>query len=479
MLLQRFYDDPLAQASFLVGDTETGEAIVVDPHRDVELYLAAARAKDLRIVAVTETHIHADFCSGTRELAQRAGARAYLSDEGDADWKYAWAHERDVVLVRDGGTIRAGHARLDVVATPGHTPEHVSFVLTDEAASPEPMGVFTGDFVFVGEVGRPDLLERAADKKGTMERAARVLHASLGKFRERFPGHLLLWPGHGPGSACGKNLGAMPVTTLAYEKLTNWGLRSEREDEFVRDVLEGQPEPPAYFKHMKRLNKEGPPILGGFREPPRLPDDDIVAALERGDVVVDVRPTRDVLTGAIPGVLGIPVGNSFPMWAGWFLPYDRSVSLLAPEAGRALAAVRQLAMIGLDHVAGWYGPGAFAAWERARGPLAVTPAISAREAFERVQRGEILLLDVRGSSELGSGRVPGATHIPLGDLPMRAAELPRDKPVAVFCGGGTRSRIGVSVLRRAGFTQLLDQGEGFEAHVEAGLPVDLDGITAR
>ncbi len=472
MLLKRYYDDPLAQASFMVGDTVTHEAIVIDPNRDVDAYMAAASADEMRIVAVTETHIHADYCSGTRELARRAGAKAYLSNEGDADWKYGWGHEPNVVLVRDGSAIRAGRVRLDVVATPGHTPEHISFVLTDEAASPEPMGIFTGDFVFAGDVGRPDLLERAADMKGTMERGARVLHASLVKFREHYPGHLMLWPGHGAGSACGKNLGAVPVTTLAYEKLTNWGVRSESESEFVREVLAGQPEPPVYFKHMKRINKEGPPILGAFREPPRLADDAILAALERGDAIVDLRPTKDVLAGAIPGVLGIPVGGSFPTWAGWFLPYDRPVSLLANDAERVRAAVRQLAMIGLDDVAGWYGAGAFAAWERSRGALAVTPGIAAGEAFERARRGELVLLDVRGSSEWASGHVPGAQHIPLGELPARAGELPRDKPVALFCGGGTRSRIGVSVLRRAGFAQLLDQGGGFAEHVEAGLPVE-------
>jgi hydroxyacylglutathione hydrolase len=472
VLLKRFYDEPLAQASFLIGDTATHEAIVVDPNRDVEAYWKAADAEHLHIVVVTETHIHADYLSGTRELARRAGATACVSDEGDADWKYRWADEPNVKRVRNGDTIRAGHVRLDVLATPGHTPEHVSFVVTDEAASPEPVGVLTGDFVFAGDVGRPDLLERAANIQGTMERGARTLYASLARFRASLPGHLLLWPGHGPGSACGKSLGGLPVTSLAYEMLTNWGLRTTQEAEFVREVLSGQPEPPAYFKHMKQMNRDGPPILGGFREPPRLPDEELVAALERGDVVVDLRPTKDVLAGAIPGTLSIPVGTSFPTWAGWLLPYDQPISLLANDGARALAAVRQLAMIGLDDVRGWYGPGAFEAWRRAIGPLAVTPSIGAREAFERAQRGELVLLDVRGASEHADGHVPGSRHIPLGDLPARAGELPRDLPVAVYCEGGTRSRIGASVLRRAGFTRLFDHGGGFPAHAEAGLPVE-------
>jgi hydroxyacylglutathione hydrolase len=472
VLLKRYYDDPLAQASFLLGDPSTHEAIVVDPNRDIEAYVRGATAEKLRIVAVTETHIHADFLSGTRELARVANATAYLSDEGDAEWKYAWANEPNVKLVKDGDAIRAGRVRLDVLATPGHTPEHVSFVLTDEAASPEPLGIFTGDFVFVGDVGRPDLLERAANMAGTMEKGARVLHAALQRFRERYPEHVLLWPGHGPGSACGKALGGLPVTTLAYELRTNWGLKNADPEAFVREVLAGQPEPPAYFKHMKRMNKAGPAILGGFREPRALPDAAIVAALERGDTIVDVRPTRDFVAGTIPGVFGIPAGNSFPTWAGALLPYDRPVSLLADSAPRAMAAVRQLAMIGLDDVAGWYGPGAFTAWATARGALAVTPDLDAADAFARAQRGELALLDVRGAAEYASGHVPGSKHIPLGDLAVRAAELPRDQPVAVYCATGTRSRIGVSVLRRAGFTKLMAQGTGFVGHAEAGLPVE-------
>src|SRR5689334_6530796 len=234
VLLKRHYDEPLAQASFLLADTVAREAIVVDPNRDVDAYVKAADAEHLRIVGVTETHIHADYLSGTRELARRVGATAYLSDEGDADWKYGWAHEPNVKRVRNGDAIRAGRVRLDVLATPGHTPEHVSFVVTDEAASPEPVGVLTGDFVFAGDVGRPDLLERAANLEGTMERGAHALFASLARFREALPGHLLLWPGHGPGSACGKSLGGLPVTSIAYERQTNWGLRTTNEVEFVR-----------------------------------------------------------------------------------------------------------------------------------------------------------------------------------------------------------------------------------------------------
>jgi hydroxyacylglutathione hydrolase len=211
MILKRFYDEKLAQASYLLGCGATGEALVVDPNRDVQQYIDAAAAEDLRLTHVTETHIHADFVSGTNELAARTGARAYLSDEGGRDWSYAFAGAIDAVLLRDGHEFRVGNIRVRVMHTPGHTPEHLSFVVTDTAGADQPMGVFTGDFVFVGDVGRPDLLEKAAGVTGTMEAGARQLFDSIQRIRT-LPDFVQLWPGHGAGSACGKSLGAVPST---------------------------------------------------------------------------------------------------------------------------------------------------------------------------------------------------------------------------------------------------------------------------
>ncbi len=470
MILKRFYDDKLAQASFLIGCGATGEAAIIDPNRDVDQYLRAAAAEKMRITAVTETHIHADFVSGARELAERAGARLYLSDEGDADWKYGFANQPNVTRVRDGDHIRIGNVRLDVMRTPGHTPEHIAFVLTDEPASKEPMAVFTGDFVFVGDVGRPDLLERAANYAGTMEKGARVLFDSLTKFRT-LPGHLMLWPGHGAGSACGKNLGGLPATTLAYEKLTNWGVRSENETAFVREVLAGQPEPPVYFKEMKRINKQGPPFLGGFRDPEKLAGERIVELVDGGEVVVDLRSSAANAAGAIPGTLHIPAGNTFTTWAGWLLPYDRPVYLLANDLAEVRAAVRDLAMIGLDRVAGWLGEDTLAAWTKASGALIATPSISASDAARKLAARQVTLLDVRGSSEYSAGHVPGVVHIPLGYLASRAGELPKDRPIAIHCQGGTRSPIAVSVLRRAGFKDLFDARGGYAEFEAKGLGV--------
>ncbi|MGI8842989.1 MAG: MBL fold metallo-hydrolase, partial [Gemmatimonadaceae bacterium] len=223
MLLKRFYDNKLAQASYLVGCQATGEALVVDANRDIGQYVNAADAEGLRITHVTETHIHADYVSGSRELAQRAGAQLFLSNEGGPDWKYAFASESAATLLRDGSSFMVGNVKVDVMHTPGHTPEHISFMITDTPATSLPMGVFTGDFVFVGDVGRPDLLERAAGFEGAMVEGARTLFRSLQRFRE-LPDYLQLWPGHGAGSACGKSLGAVPSTTLGYEKVANWAL---------------------------------------------------------------------------------------------------------------------------------------------------------------------------------------------------------------------------------------------------------------
>ena len=353
MFFQRFYDKPLAQASYMIGCQRTGEAIVVDPNRDVTQYLDTAAKEGLRITHVTETHIHADFVSGARELAHRTGAELLLSDEGDADWKYAFAATDGARLVRDGDHVMVGNIRFDVLHTPGHTPEHISFLVTDTPAASGPWGILTGDFVFVGDVGRPDLLEKAAGHAGTMDASAHVLFASLRRFRA-LPDHLQVWPGHGAGSACGKALGAIPSTTVGYEKIGNWGVATLDEAEFVRLVLDGQPEPPTYFAQMKRINKEGPRVLGGFPEPERAEPTSLSRVLDAGNIVIDIRPASDFAKGHVPGTINIPSSAIFITWAGWLVPYDRDIYLLGDDGceGCASTAVRDLTMIGLDRVAG-------------------------------------------------------------------------------------------------------------------------------
>ena len=269
MFLKRFYDERLAQASYLVGCQRTGEALVVDPNRSVAHYMEAARREGLRVTHVTETHIHADFVSGALDLARRAGARLYLSGAGDPDWQYRFAAEAGADLLSDGSRFTVGELELEAMHTPGHTPEHLTFLVTDTALAQDPMGAFTGDFVFVGDVGRPDLLEKAAQVQGTMAACARQLFGSLQRFRG-LPDYLQIWPGHGAGSACGKALGAVPQSTLGYEKLVNWAFGIDDEEEFVRAVLDGQPDPPKYFAMMKAINRDGrrrfnPAGRSGFR----------------------------------------------------------------------------------------------------------------------------------------------------------------------------------------------------------------------
>jgi hydroxyacylglutathione hydrolase len=469
MFFQRFYDTKLAQASYLVGCQRTGEAVVVDPNRDVEQYVDAAAKEGLRVTHVTETHIHADFVSGARELAQRASAQLLLSDEGDADWKYAFAAAAGARLLHDGDHFMVGNIRLDVMHTPGHTPEHLSFLVTDTTAAAGPWGILTGDFVFVGDVGRPDLLERAAGYAGTMEAGARTLFRSLQRFRA-LPDHLQVWPGHGAGSACGKALGAVASTTVGYEKLGNWGVGATDEAEFVRMVLDGQPEPPRYFAEMKRINKEGPRVLGGLPRPPRMAASTVAGLLRGNEVVVDTRAAAEFAAGHLPGTINLPLDGSFTTWAGWLLPYHRDVYLLVDDACPHCAetAVRDLAMIGLDRVAGVFGTDALQTWVVAGHELATVAQVTAAEVAPMLARGDATVIDVRGHAEWQAGHLPGVPNIPVGYLAERLRELPANKPVVVYCQSGARSAIAASVLQARGVPNVANLVGGFAAWHAAG-----------
>ncbi len=476
MLLKRFYDTRLAQASYLVGCQATGEALLIDPNRDVEQYLAAATAEGMRITQVTETHIHADFLSGARELAARARARLLLSDEGGPDWRYAFAGEAGATLLKDGQSFAIGNIKVEALHTPGHTPEHLSYRITDGAATDRPMGIFTGDCVFVGDVGRPDLLERAAGHAGTMEASARTLYRTLQALK-KLPDYLQLWPAHGAGSACGKALGAVPQTTLGYERFANWALTAETEDAFVRLVLADQPEPPAYFAEMKRMNRDGPPPIGERRRPERLGAGRLRDVLAAGAAVADIRRTADFAKGFVPGTTNIP-RTTLPTRAGMLVPYDRPLYLLVDDsagdeggAGPLDEAVRHLGMIGLA-VQGWFGADALAAWTNGGGALATMPQVSPAEIAPQLAAGAVRVVDVRGRSEWDAGHLPGALHIPLAELPRRLAELPKDGRLVLQCESGSRSAVAASVLHAAGFRNLANLAGGFNTWKKAGLPVE-------
>ncbi|HEU0051983.1 MAG TPA: rhodanese-like domain-containing protein [Longimicrobium sp.] len=471
MILKRFYNEKLAQASYLVGCQAAKAALVVDPNRDVQQYLDAAAAAGVKITHVTETHIHADFVSGARELARAAGATLLLSAEGGADWQYAFAAEDGATLLRDGDSFSVGKVRFDVMHTPGHTPEHIIFLVTDTEAADRPIGALTGAFVFVGDVGRPDLLEKAARVEGTMDASARALFRSLQRFKSQ-PDWLQVWPGHGAGSACGKGLSAMPHSTVGYEKLFNHALSFADEDAFVADVLRHQPEPPRYFATMKRVNRDGP-TPRPTALPERLPAAQLGEAAAAGALVVDTRATDAFARGFVPGTINVPLNKAFPTWAGSLIPADRDFRLVVDPA-RLAEAVGDLALIGLERVAGWWAPEDVEAWRAAGGRAGSVAQVDPAEVARVLEEGEAAVVDVRGAAEWEAGHLPGVPNIPLGYLPDRLAELPRDRPVVVQCQGGARSAIAASVLKAHGFDAVSNMSGGYSAWAAAGLPVEVD-----
>jgi hydroxyacylglutathione hydrolase len=476
VLLRRFYDEGLAQASYLIGCQVTGEALVVDPNRDIEQYTAAAAAEGLRLAHVTETHIHADFVSGSRELAQRTGATLYLSDEGGPDWRYDYAAQAGAVLLKDGSRLQIGKVAIEALHTPGHTPEHLAFLVTDTTAASAPLGVLSGDFVFVGDVGRPDLLERAANYRGTMEQGARQLFQSLQRFK-RFPDYIQIWPGHGAGSACGKALGAMPQSTLGYERLANWAFGITDEAPFVAAVLDGQPDPPKYFAEMKRINKAGPRVLGGLVRPRRIPAARVGDLLATGTLVVDTRPAADFAAAHIPGTINIPQNRAFTTWAGWLVPYDRDFYLVIDHAqDEALeTAVRDLAMIGLDRVSGYLDTDeTLAGWRATGGTLGVTPQMTFTELRERLDADTVTVIDVRARAEWEAGHLPGVANIPLGVLLDRVGEIPARGTIVLHCETGSRSAIAASLLMARGRSDVANLKSGFAAWAQAGYPIEVE-----
>ncbi|MGQ0732760.1 MAG: MBL fold metallo-hydrolase [Acidobacteriota bacterium] len=467
MIVRRFFEPLLAQTSYLIGCGATGQAIVIDPNRDTDLYVRAAAAEQVAITHVTETHIHADFLSGSRELARRTRAELLLSDEGDTDWKYGFANEGQ--LLHHGDRVKVGNVIVEAVHTPGHTPEHLTFLITDGAVANEPIAAATGDFIFVGDVGRPDLLERAAKLKGTMKAGAETLYRSLQAFNHH-EDWLQIWPGHGAGSACGKGISAVPHSTLGYERRFNWAFKTKGEDEFVANVLAGQPDPPTYFATMKRMNKEGPRLLDGFHAPPRQDDAALRRVIADGGLVLDTRTAAEYAEGFVPGTLNIPLNASFVTWAGWLVPYDQDFFILVDEGvdARLVEVVRALALIGLDRLAGYFSSSALAQ----AGPLSSIPQVRPEDLATLRDDGAPLILDVRHDPEWAAGHLPGALHIPLGHLSARLSEIPAGRPIVAQCRSGGRSSIAASLLRRSGAREVSNLTGGFEAWDKAGLPIE-------
>ena len=476
MFLRMVYDDKLAEAAYLIGCQRTGEAIVIDPERDVDRYEKIAAANGLRIVAVAETHIHADFISGGRELAEK-GAKVYVSDEGDADWKYQWLDKKvgggeyDYRLLKDGDTFMVGNIEFKAVHTPGHTPEHLCFMVTDRGGGADkPMGVATGDFVFVGDLGRPDLLESAAGFAGKADPSAHRLYQTVRKFMA-WPDYLQVWPAHGAGSACGKALGAVPQSTVGYEKMFNASvLAAKTEQGFVDFILDAQPEPPLYFARMKRDNKIGPKVLGGVPTPRELSVDDLKKVVEKKAMVIDTRTWAAFKQGHLPGALHLPLNNTFNTDAGSLIG-EHDVIHLIIEPSRVDEAVRDLIRVGLDKFCGWYDASKLDQFVAAGGTLVPTVEITVSEARVLLDTTKPFVLDVRRKTEFAEGHIAGATNIAHTRLLSRLAEVPKDRPILVNCRSGARSARACSLLQRHGY-EVTNLAGGMLAWEAAKVPVE-------
>ena len=460
MYFKRIYDTDLAQASYLVGCQKNGTAIVIDPTRDAEQYLTLAQQEGLTITHVTETHIHADYLSGSRELAARTGAALLLSDEGGPDWSYGFDHEG----LKDGSVITLGNITLKVLHTPGHTPEHLSFLVTDGARGTEPSLLLTGDFVFVGDLGRPDLLDEAAGGHDTRFRGAEQMFASL---RDKFltlPDFVQVWPGHGSGSACGKALGAVESTTVGYERALSWWaplVRDGNEQTFTDELLAGQPDAPSYFGRMKTQNKAGPALMGNVPVLSQLSTLEVQEALEKDARLLDTRSRSDFQQGTVPGSIHLPAGNTFETWAGWLLGPEKNYVLFARNAEQAEALRRRLWMVGVDRVQGFIGTFEGLTLEsQAAVPVDQLPALQAA-----------YVLDVRAKSEYAAGHLPNAHQLHAGRLMGHLDELPRDQKLVVHCQSGARSAAAASLLRAEGFTNVTELAGGYEAWARQAAPV--------
>jgi hydroxyacylglutathione hydrolase len=474
MYFRQIYDDSLAQAAYLIGCQRTGEALLVDPERDIDRYQDIAVREGLRIVAVTETHIHADYLSGVREFVEKAGARAFLSGEGGPDWQYQWADGNDAcTILADGDVFPVGNIEFKALHTPGHTPEHMCFLVTDRGSgADEPMGLCSGDFIFVGDIGRPDLLETAAGQKGAKEASAEQLFKTMGRI-DGLSDWLQIWPGHGAGSACGKALGAIPQSTLGYERRYNPALRAAGDhDAFINYVLEGQPEPPLYFARMKRDNRLGPPVLGELPRPAQVTADGLRKIDTQETAVIDVRPWSEFQMRHLAGSLWSPLNHNLPIVAGSYVDEGSPILLIA-EPQLVGTIVRMLIRIGLDNIVGFATPETLAEAFEQGARRTCTKEIDADEL--RSLRDEFTILDVRRATEFAEGAIEGATNIAHTRLGARLEEIPTGGPLVVHCLTGIRSAEACSYLERCGI-DVINLSGGWTAWLASGARAQAAGV---
>jgi len=455
MHFEQFYLGCLAHASYMLASE--GEAIVVDPQRDVEIYLKAAEAQHVSIRHIFETHLHADFVSGHRELAARTGAQIYIGAQAGATFPH--------VAVHDGFHLQVGRLALRVLETPGHTTESICLVVADEEKSPEPWAILTGDTLFLGDVGRPDL-----SKKYTAAQLAGMLYDNLHNKILTLPDHVLVYPAHGAGSLCGRNMRAERVSTIGTERLTNYALRINSREEFIQQLTSNLPARPEYFLQDAEINRTGAPALADLPRLEAVQPADLQTILADGGIALDVRTGEQFAAGHVPRSVNIALSGQFASWAGALLGLAARPVLIAESEENVREARMRLARVGLEGAQG-YLKGGLVAWERAGLPLSKIPQVDAQGLSKRLQGQSVQVLDVRREPEWDAGHIEGATWWPLDNFKVAPPEIDRDIPIAVHCKGGYRSMIACSLLQRAGFQNVVNVVGGFDAWQQAGLAV--------
>jgi hydroxyacylglutathione hydrolase len=455
MNFEQFYLGCLAHASYMLASE--GEAVVVDPQRDVDLYLEAATAKQVSIRHIFETHLHADFVSGHRELSARTGAQIYIGKQAEATFPH--------VAIHDGFELRVGKMRIKALDTPGHTPESMCFVITDEEKSSAPWAILTGDTLFLGDVGRPDLSRRHSPAQ-----LAGMLYDSLHNKILKLADDVLVYPAHGAGSLCGRNMRAERVSTIGTERLTNYALQIKSREEFVSQLTSNLPARPAYFLQDAEINRTGAAALSDLPALTAIAPAELKTLLAEGGIALDVRPGEQFAAGHVPGSVNIALSGQFASWAGALLGLAARPVLIAESEEAVSEARMRLARIGLEDARG-YLRGGIEAWREAELSLATLSQISVAALSEKLQSAGLQVLDVRRQPEWEAGHIEAAAWWPLDNFKVSPPEIDHATPIAVHCKGGYRSMIACSLLQRAGFQKVLNVVGGFDAWQQAKLPV--------
>ncbi|MFN2531179.1 MAG: rhodanese-like domain-containing protein [Pyrinomonadaceae bacterium] len=463
MYFKQFYLACLAHASYLIGSN--GEAAVVDPQRDVDEYINQASANGLQLKYVIETHLHADFVSGHRELAARTGATIVFGSQAAA----AIPHK----AVRDGDEIALGRLKLKFLETPGHTPEGICILVTDPDQN-EPLKLLTGDTLFVGDVGRPDL---AGGKGYTPQMMAAMMYDSLHEKIMKLPDEVEVYPAHGAGSMCGRNMSKDRSSTIGEQRKFNYALKPMSREEFVAMLTTDLPEAPAYFPKDAEINRAGAPGLGELIPPQPLSPEHLDQHREVDGIFLDIRSAAEFGAGHIPGAINIGLGGQFAMWAGCLIPLTAPIIVIADTEAQVAEAVTRLARVGIENVKGFLA-GGMDNWRRAGLPEEGVPQISVQQLKERLEQNDLQILDVRRIGEFDNGHVPGAQNAPLATLEKRISAINLDpgKTTAVICAGGYRSSAGTSLLQKQGFTSLLNVTGGTTAWINAKFPVEISTV---